>query len=267
MVLYPEGYKKTYHIIREITAPLRYLPNYLIIGAQKCGTASLFYNLSVHPQVKNCLVKETHYFEHNFHRSLSWYRGFFPIKRPYLKKVAVGEATPNYLFHPLCAERIYKTLPNVKLIILLRNPVERAISHYFQALRKNNETRSIKEALTSDEDNINFNEILSSPKIGIKFYKSRGKYAEQIERYFKYFTREQILILSSKEFYEKPNQIFKQVCRFLEIEENLYLREITLYNVGTNKVPVDREIIEYLENYFKPYNEKLFDLLGYKIEW
>jgi hypothetical protein len=138
-------------MIRKSTAFLRVLPNYLIIGAQKAGTSSLFNYLSMHPQVKNSYKKEVHYFDKNYDKPINWYKQYFPFKFGVNDKTMIGEATPNYLYHPFVAGRIKKTIPDVKMIVLLRNPVERVISQYFQAVRKNNEKRPLMQSLLEEE--------------------------------------------------------------------------------------------------------------------
>lgn len=252
---------------------LRVLPNYIIIGAQKSGTSSLFYYLSQHPQVVNSNRKEVHYFDKNYHRSVSWYKQHFPFKFNIKPGYAVGEATPSYLFHPFAAERIYKLLPDAKLIVVLRHPVERVISQYFQAVRKNNEHRPLMQALQEEEEEeriifgiLSKNE-LTVPKDTFVLYKARSRYAEQLERYYNFFPREQLLILSAKALLNTPNETLKKVYSFLNINEDFYIREMALLNVGTNKQAVSPEVISYLTAYFEPYNEALFQLLGYKIDW
>lgn len=261
------------NLINISTSFLRVLPNYLIIGAQKTGTSSLFHYLSMHPQIINSNQKEVHYFDKNFEKPLSWYKQFFPLKLITNKNNAIGEATPNYLYHPFVAQRIHNTIPEVKLIVILRNPIERVISHYFQAVRKNNEQRHIMLALLEeDADEIYILNELKKNEFAIPqnvhvLYKSRSRYAEQIERFFNLFPREQILFLSSKELLTMPNETLKKVYNFLQISNDFYLREVALWNVGTNKQEVPNEVISYLTNYFKPFNNDLYNLLGYEINW
>src|SRR5438093_4320202 len=119
------------------TSKLRVLPDFLIIGAQRAGTTSLYRYLSRHPAVAPAvLAKGAHYFDTAFDRGLPWYRGHFPTRmtaeriRAREGTFATGEGSPYYLFHPLAAERIAAALPGVKLVALLRDPVERASSHW-----------------------------------------------------------------------------------------------------------------------------------------
>jgi len=128
------------------TSFLRVLPNYLIIGAQKTGTSSLFNYLSMHPQVINSNKKEVHYFDKNFERPLNWYKQFFPFKF-IANNYTIGEATPDYLYHPFVAQRIYNTIPGVKLIIILRNIIIRDITEnvIFTSSIKENEDISFSK--------------------------------------------------------------------------------------------------------------------------
>jgi hypothetical protein len=260
-------------MIRKSTAFLRVLPNYLIIGAQKAGTSSLFNYLSMHPQVKNSYKKEVHYFDKNYDKPINWYKQYFPLKLAINDSIRVEEATPNYFYHPYIAERIKKAIPNIKMIVLLRNPVERVISQYFQAVRKNNEKRPLMQALLDEEleEKEIFEKLAKDPNYypteAYVLYKSCSRYAEQLKRYYEVFDKEQILIVSSKDLLVKPNEVLQKIFAFLNIDTQFYLREISLLNVGTNKKDVSQEVISYLNDYFKPYNEDLFDLLGYKIDW
>lgn len=258
---------------RQKASFLRASPNYMIIGAHKSGTTSLFNYLSAHPQVRNSDIKELHYFDKNFDQPLSWYLQFFPLKMSLRKGCAVGEASPSYLFHPHVPARIHKLFPDMRMIAVLRNPVERVISQYFQTVRKNNITTPLIDLLHAEEEEekkamaeISQNP-LAVPQNRYVLLKSRSRYAEQLKRYFSLFSREQILILSSKELQMRPNEALKKAYKFLNIDAEFYLREVSMWNVGTNKHDISPEIHEYLENYFTPHNQDLFDLLGYKIDW
>ena len=123
-----------YTLYRFLTSHFRMLPDFIIIGAQKSGTSSLYYYLSQHPNVKPALKKEVHYFDLNFEKNVLFYRMQFPLIFNRLnifgKKYVTGEASPYYIFHPHVARRISKIIPSVKIIVLLRNPIDRSFSHY-----------------------------------------------------------------------------------------------------------------------------------------
>ena len=140
--------------IRDLTAKKRILPSFIIIGAQRCGTTSLYDYLSHHPQIIPSPVKELFYFDDYYTRPIEWYKSFFPTKkeqekleRDLVASVITGEASPSYFFHPYAAKRIKETLPQIKLILVLRDPIERAYSHYTHIKRVNREPLSFEEAI------------------------------------------------------------------------------------------------------------------------
>ena len=247
-----------YHFTRPYrmaTARKRALPDFLIIGAQKGGTSSLFHLLTQHPQIHplDLKVKEVHYFdrERNYKKGELWYRAHFPLRDTINPGELVGEATPGYLFSPIAAKRIQKDLPNAKLICLLRNPTERAISHYFMSIRHKKDLRPVMETMLDDKSQ----------------YKQRGLYLEQIKRYESCLKKKQLLILSSEEFFANPQKILKQVFEFLGVDENFQCPDLSPRNVGKNKAPVPKEVYEYLNEYFKPYNRRLYSYLNRDFGW
>ncbi len=147
--------------LRNITSRLRVVPDFPIVGAMKSGTSSLYLYTTQHPHVLPALKVEVHYFDINFNRGNKWYRSHFPtifykfisrlIKR---HKMITGEASPYYLFFPHSAQRIYTTFPNLKIIIILRNPVDRAYSHYFHSTRGGFESLSFEEAVKKESERL-----------------------------------------------------------------------------------------------------------------
>jgi len=135
----------------------RGLPDFLVIGAQRSGTTTLFYDLCRHPQVAGSPVKEVHFFDHHFSRGVGWYRSFFPPTAAQERarrrggELLGGEATPNYLFHPAAPERAAETVPHVRLIAILRDPVDRAYSHYRKSVERRVERLSFEAALAAEE--------------------------------------------------------------------------------------------------------------------
>ena len=136
-------------VYRAVTSPIRLLPDFLIIGTQRGGTTSLYHYLQAHPCIRPASTKEVHFFDTKFHKGLAWYRGHFPtrieqssVNRLHGHSLMTGEATALYLFHPHAPKRVAKALPFVKLIVLLRNPVDRALSHYYHAIKHGYETLS-----------------------------------------------------------------------------------------------------------------------------
>jgi hypothetical protein len=259
------------HTIRQLTAPFRRLPDFIIIGTMKGGTSSLYSYMVQHPSIKPSRVKELHYFNRYYHeRSLAWYRSFFPLRVG--SNWITGEATPAYLYYPGTAQRIHALLPRVRLIVLLRNPTDRAISHYFHMQRQGREDLPVMEALEKEENRLE-NELLKmkaderyfSTDFGWFSYKSRGKYAQQLKRYRDLFDPSQMLIIKSDDFFTQPNQVLQQAFSFLGLDPGFHCPNLTPSNVGSYNVRISPEVYRYLNNYFADDNAELRELTG--ISW
>ena len=262
---------------RQITWHSRALPDLIIIGAQKSGTSSMYKYLCQHPQIIPSYKKEVHYFdgglnpnENNYEKGLKWYRAHFPLKKLMGVHKRTFEASPLYIFNPLVPKRIYHILPNVKLIAILRNPTERAISHYFHEKRGGYEKLPIMEALKEEEKRLKY--VISDKEyrsdVFIHYsYKKRGLYKEQIERYLKYFNLQHFIILSSEEFFSEPGKTLRQVFRFIGVDQEFIVNDLNPINVGTNKRKVEPSVYKYLSDYFLPHNKELYNLLGKRFDW
>jgi len=265
-------------VVRRLTGRLRVLPDFIILGAQKAGTTTVYDNLVKHPAVHPCDIKEVHFFDKNWRRGENWYRAHFPLKVSRRKAIEkgeqwiTGEGSPYYMFHPMAAERIENLCPRARLIVVLRNPVERAYSHYQHEKRKGREDLPFEDALAAEDQRIgNDAERLKSNQYFQSFahqhfsYKSRGRYAEQLERWFKVFPREQFLVLESGELNRNFAETFEDVYRFLGIS-GFELPQPKRSNVGSYDQMSEATRGE-LRAYFAPHNERLFDLLGQRFEW
>jgi hypothetical protein len=220
--------RKTYSRIKRRPLPgfLCVLPDCIILGAMKCGTSSLYFYLASHPQVITPTRKEIHFFDNNFEKKVGWYRSHFPSIAKMKSGIYItGEASPYYLYHPHVARRIYQTIPNVKLIALLRNPVDRAISHYWHQVNKGREDLPMEEAFEVEKERISADkERLKKEKQYYGFnhrhysYLDRGKYVGQIERFERRFSSDQILILKSEELFFNAKETIEEVEDFLGIE-------------------------------------------------
>jgi hypothetical protein len=271
------GKKQLNWLYRLNTSNLRVLPDLIIIGAQKAGTTSLFYYLSQHPQLVPAIKKEIHYFDggldpnhDDFLRGEDWYRAHFPKMNEINKTDLTFEATPSYLFHPDVPGRIHDLLPNVKMIALLRNPTERAISQYFHDTRKNREFLPIMDALRAEEERLKLifeNKDFKNPAFFRFSYKLRGHYYDQIIRYLNYFDRNNVLILNSDHFFNDTLNVLKKIYEFLNLKSNLDGIDLQPKHVSKNKIKVDQEVYQYLNDYFLPHNKKLYDLLGENYNW
>jgi hypothetical protein len=171
-----------------------------------------------------------------------------------------GEATPSYLDSKGVAERIYQVFPKIKLIILLRNPIDRAISHYYQWVSLRWESRGLQESIQA-EINQSQDSFWNQPNR----YLARGVYVEFLKAWTAVFPQEQILILKSEDFYENPAQVLTQIFQFLNLPD-YSLSEYKPYNARSYP-EVDDRILNILKNYFKPYNQALEKLLGREFNW
>ena len=259
-------------IFHRLTTPLRVVPNFLVIGVMKGGTTSLFQYLAKHPQINPPFRKEIKFFDLHYAQGLNWYRAHFPLKTKMVDGSVTGEATPYYIFHPLAAKRISQDLPNVKLITILRNPVERAYSHYNHMVRVGRENLSFDDALERESERLFQEEekIMSNPKYSTfkhlhYSYKARGRYVEQVTRWLNVFHREQMLFLSSEELYENAAAVYNKAIEFLGLPrwepENFKAFNQGKYD-GLSVATRER-----LARYFEPYNQQLYDLLKIDFGW
>ena len=261
-----------------MTASLRTLPDYLIIGVQRGGTTSLSRYLGSHPNVQSSTHKEIHYFDLNYGWGEAWYRGHFPT-RGYRRLIAArkglsltGEASPYYMFHPLAAGRAAEVLPSVRLIVMLRDPVERAISHYYHCRRRGVELLSLEEALDREAERLEGEEKriedepgYDSPNHRFFSYVARGMYARQLRRWFDVFPREQVLVIESGRFRSEPEKGFANVLEFLDLPP-FHLQEFKQHNAKEHE-EADPATVERLASIFRPHNSELFDLLGTDFGW
>ena len=208
------------------TSSLRPLPGFLILGAQKAGTTALYAYLRRHPGVTGPSWKEVSFFDRHWARGERWYRGNFP-PRFRARAAAVGEASPSYLFHPLAPARAASLVPGAKLIVLLRNPVDRAFSHYQHEVALGREPLSFEDALAAEEERMagELERMLADERYFSHAwwnwtYAARGLYAEQLERWYDAFPREQLLVLSTDELAERTAETYARVLAFLGVERH-----------------------------------------------
>jgi len=269
--------KRFDRLVRRVSATLRVLPDFLVVGAQKAGTSSLFYYLDQHPRIHGSSVKEIHYFDdgldpdiHTYALGQAWYRAHFPLRHCLSQGDLSFEASPLYLFNPLAPERIAADLPNVKIIVLLRDPVSRAISHYQHEKRKGREDLDLADAFMQEDARL-ASSIATRDYKSFEFirhsYQSRGRYAEQLERYFGLFGRERILVLESGVLFKDPAACLQQIYRFIGVDEPPATLDLTPNNVAENKLLVPDAVRSSLRRYFEPCNEALFELIGQRYDW
>jgi hypothetical protein len=265
--------------LRVATSGIRVLPDFIIIGAQKCGTTSLYEYLAAHPAVAPAARKEVHYFDRGFRRGRAWYRAHFPTV-PYRlvsealtrQRLVVGEASPMYLFHPQVPRRVRALLPDVKLIALLRDPVERAYSQYHHRARRGKEPLPFSDAVVREADRIaaglvglQRDETYASRIHRHVSYLARGIYADQLARWLRVFPREQLLILTSEEFFSDTPRVFSQVLEFLGLPP-WAPAQFNAFNPGTYS-DMEPSMRRWLVEYFAPHNERLYQLIGRDLGW
>jgi hypothetical protein len=247
-------------------------PDFLIIGAQKCGTSSLFHYLSQHPDLNLPSEKEIQFFTLEYKKGWNWYRNQFPRKSLFSQKLT-GEASPYYLFHPLVPERVAKHLPKIKLIVMLRDPVDRAYSHFWHEKKYKTESLdSFEEAISKEPERINLdeqklinNEIIQSQSFRSYSYLDRGMYYKQISRWLRFYKLGQMHFIKSEDFFENPEAELTELYRFLEIRQ---IMPVNMTPQNTNIYPkLEAEIRERVAFNFEEDSKKLYELLGDKFVW
>lgn len=278
------------------------VPDVIIIGAQKAGTTSLFYYLSQHPMILNRRISEVHFFDQHMEKGLSWYFSQFKT-RPKSREVRLVEKTPRYLLEYGVPMTLYAVLPNIKLIVILRSPPERAFSAFLM-----NKYRKVRNRrLTTFEEEVQaqmlrlergcglpallFNSTFSHSQLQqhqafnqdawrqcaeskttlLAKMIARGLYVYQLQRWLQFFPRQQVLILESGLFFSNVEQAMRDVQRFVQVEDypfpaGLFQKKLNT-NLKVNGAPLKASTLETLRSYYRPHNEKLFQLLGKSFAW
>lgn len=274
-------YQQIYYVLLKrhvyaLTAPIRVLPDLIVIGVVRSGTTSLYHYLSQHPCITKSAYDELGFFDSNFHLGLNWYRSLFPtiFERNHIKSrhghFMTFDVTPFYIYNPKAAQRILEILPHAKIIAVLRNPVDRAYSNYYLGVRSGNEKRTFEDVVNSElkiihdsadmpKDNNYFEQIVG------KLYLARGFYAEQIQIWMNKFPKEQLLIISSEDLATKTDDTLATIFGFLGLP-NRRIKDLTKRNEAKYP-PMNSATRKILADYFRPYNEKLYSLLGYRFDW
>lgn len=239
-----------------------YKPDFIIIGAMKAATSAIYEYLMQHPLVTHRLPKELHFFTLNFDQGLDWYLSQFKSVKdnPLNQNLLIGEASPSYLTSKEAPKRIYQLFPEVKIIISLRNPADRAISHYYhQFNRVKDETRPIELAFSQQEiDNLDKQPISKTSS-----YLHLGRYAHQIKNWLEIFPSEQMLILNYHNLEKDPNHFMSQIYTFLDLENKTINNFQKIYSNQYPAVPYD--IKARLMQYFTPCDRELEELIGMRL--
>jgi O-antigen/teichoic acid export membrane protein len=262
------------------TADLRPPPDFLVIGTKRGGTTSLSSYLMAHPSVTplfpaRIAPKGVRYFDEHPDRSVRWYRSHFatalsrgPALRP--RKLA-GESTANYLFHPLAAERAATAAPDAKIVVLVRDPVDRAWSHWRERTRRGNETLSFEEALMVEDDRLSepVRRIADDPAYGTDVaniaYRAQGRYADLLPAWLERFG-DRVLVLVSEDMYTDPAGTYASVLTFLGLPHH-DLGTYRAFNYHPPREGFDPATRAELEAFFEPHNRRLETLLGRDLPW
>jgi hypothetical protein len=244
-------------------------PTFLGIGVQRCGTSTLNNLLNENPQVLMARFKELHYFDKFIHqgRTDKWYALRFNVWGD--KKLedirSVGEITPCYIYYPGSIRRIHEYNPDLKLLVMLRNPVDRAFSNYKLGLAIGSfETLPFKEALDAEEERL---KIGTRSMIVDSGYKARGRYVEQLDEVFSYFPREQVHIERLEDLNSDTQQTMNRIFDFLgvdsiEIKQDTHVNKLHKKALNDDFAQVRAELVEY----FAPYNRLLTEKYGIKTD-
>ncbi|HLQ71944.1 MAG TPA: sulfotransferase [Bacillota bacterium] len=218
-------------------------PDFLIIGEMKCGTTALYKYVTGHPQIEPATRKELAFFNSHFNKGIRWYQRQFPDVGKHL----TGEAS-GYLKFPDVSRRVAKVIPNVKLIVILRNPVDRAYSHYHMHLEKKKISIPFEKAIKQ-----------------FPVYLEQGKYEWKLRRWMKVFPANQFFIIQNEQLNKLPQKTMGSVFRFLGLRTysvNVHKK----YNTQ-NYTKIHPRTREVLIDYYKPYNKRLYRLLNKQFDW
>jgi hypothetical protein len=270
--------RRTYARMSEATAGLRMEPGFILIGAQRCGTTSLFRALAAHPQVMPpTFRKGVNYFDLNYHRGAQWYRGHFPLTE--IARLRAGrhgplvafEASGYYLYHPQAAERLGHDIPTVKLVVMLRDPVERAFSAHKHEFARGYEQEDFPRALELEDGRLagEIERILADPAYESfahrhHSYRHRGQYAEQLERVYEFFPRAQVHVIDSAAYFSQPAQEYRRLLAFLGLRP--FEPAFAAVNSRPSP-PIDAGCRRRLQGHYQPHDERLAKLLGRQPGW
>jgi hypothetical protein len=267
-----------------LTSGLRPGPDFIIIGAKRGGTTSLYNYLLQHRDVRPLFpgrqrIKGAHFFDSEFSRGPRWYRSHFPLTvggralaRPLAAASLAGEASPYYLFHPLAAERLARAYPAARLIVLLRDPAERAYSHYKERVRHGAEPLSFADALDAEPDRLRGEAARIVAEPGYRStehedhsYLAQGRYLDMLPRWFELFGKDQFYLAASEDFYADPGRITNEVWTFLGLPP---AAAISRRRFNYHRAPdIDAATRQRLTQAFAEHNRELERLLGRALPW
>src|SRR5262245_53862877 len=241
------GSQRLFWLYRRVTAMWRPLPHFVVIGAQRCGTSWTYRRLTAHPPILPAWRKEIHFFDLDDAYALGppWYRAHFP-RTP--RGAITGEATPAYLFVPEALPRLAALLPKARLVVLLRDPVDRAYSQFQLGRRRRGDDRTFESVLEGQEHR-------ARSGLGSAGFLLRGHYADQLVRLFEFYPREQVLILRSEDLFAQPVAVLGQLFAFIGVPAPTVLDLAPDRTFPYEKMRADTRA--RLVEYYRPHNQRL----------
>jgi hypothetical protein len=276
--------RKVSRTFGRLTSGGRMMPSFLVAGGQRCGTTALHRALIAHPVVAApVLHKGINYFDLHYDRGPEWYRGHFPLLSTARRRAGhwsagmhepqAMESSGYYLYHPLALPRIAADLPMVRLLVILRDPVERAYSAYKHGVARGFETetsfeRALElepERLAGEEERLRDDPSYVSHSHRHHAYVTRGRYVEQLRQVFEQFGRERVHVVQSEDFLTRPESVYSGILAFLGLPEWLP-PSFDRHNARPGR-PMEESVRLRLDEYFRPYDERLAELLGQPLAW
>jgi len=246
-------------------------PSFLLVGETKCGTSSFFEDLVKHPKIcparklPNSEVdytggklsleqKEVRFFDRHWSKGLDWYRNRFPVLEP---GQITGEASPTYLYRALSMQRIKATLPDIKIIILLRDPVYRLYSHFHHIAKIAPKWETRYPSFLNYLDTAHENDY---------YLIDKGCYIKSISLCFELFSPSHILVLRSEDFFNHPRKTYHEAIRFLELEK-FCPKQFTHVRSSSPNTPMDEKSFKMLQSFYRQYNQALYRFLERDYDW
>jgi Sulfotransferase domain len=261
-----------------MTERLRLRPGFIMIGVQRSGTTSMFRMLEAHPQVVHAHRKQVNYFDLNYARGMSWYYGHFPVaSRARHSAGGFGEpvafeASGYYIYHPFALERMARDLPDMRLVVMLRDPIERAYSAYKHEYARGYEAETFERALELEDSRLAGEVDRMREDIGYEShshrhhsYKHRGLYAQQLQRAFGHYPRSQVHVLDSELYFSEPAKEYGKLLEFLGLRP-FQPAQFAKLNARPG-APMQAETRAMLREYYRPHDESLAELLGRTPSW
>ncbi|GAB4280991.1 MAG: hypothetical protein Kow0068_05430 [Marinilabiliales bacterium] len=224
------------------------LPNFIVIGASRCGTQWIHDNLALHPEIYLPTERqELHFFSKYYYEGIDYYHHFFDGVK---NEKAIGEVTPDYIFSEHAAVRIKKHIPNVKLIVSLRNPTDRLYSMYWilKGKYKENKTLTFEQKLEKNPELI-----------------KQGFYVDYLKIYFELFGKDKILVLKYDQIKSDPEGFLRKIYKFLDIDENF----VSQYqNIKINRATFRKHVGKSYFLYFmwRVFKRLKFSRIAYELE-